>query len=91
MNVKLFATFRDIINSKEVDIPVPESLTVKQLIQGLIKQFPAFESELFNENDELKPFTHIFVNGRNIIHLDGLNTKITKSDDIALIPPVGGG
>ncbi len=94
MKLLVFATYRQIVNAKSVDIPIPnEGTTVKELLQGLIHQFPAFEIELFAQDDKnrLKPFIHLFVNGRNIIHLDGLATPVKDTDEIALIPPVGGG
>lgn len=91
MKIKLFATFREIANDKEVDFPFSESITVDELIQALIKKYPAFDAEIFDENRNVKRFTHILVNGRNVIHLDGLHTKIKNTDEIALFPPVGGG
>ncbi|GBF11126.1 ubiquitin-like small modifier protein 1 [Tepidibacillus infernus] len=94
MQIQLFATYRDIVNAKTVDVPVTESMTtIKELLQSLINLFPAFQKELFLDETQLslKPHVHIFVNGRNIIHLQGLNTPFTFKDEIALIPPVGGG
>ena len=94
MKLLVFATYRQIVNAKSVEIPVSDKgTTVKELLQGLIEQFPAFETELFAEDnkDKLKPFIHLFVNGRNIIHLEGLATPVKNTDEIALIPPVGGG
>lgn len=94
MKLLVFATYRQIVNGKSVEIPISdEGTTVKVLLQGLIEQFPAFEEELFAENnkEKLKPFIHLFVNGRNIIHLEGLATPVKNTDEIALIPPVGGG
>lgn len=93
MKLKLFATYRDIANAKVVDVPIEDtpSMTVRELLHGLINMFPAFQDELFTEDEQLKPYIHIFVSGRNIIHLDGLSTIISPDNEIALIPPVGGG
>ncbi|MFV9510084.1 ubiquitin-like small modifier protein 1 [Tepidibacillus sp. LV47] len=93
MQIQLFATYRDLVNAKVVDIPVPDLLTVKQLLQSLINHYPDFQDELFVDKtqEQLKPHVNIFVNGRNIIYLHGLDTLISTKDEIALFPPVGGG
>jgi len=91
MKIKLFATYRDIAKSKELDLPVQEAGTIRRLLNLLIEQIPEFQDELFTETEQLKPYIHIFVNGRNIIHLQGLETTFSTNDEIALIPPVGGG
>ncbi|TCS84533.1 ubiquitin-like small modifier protein 1 [Tepidibacillus fermentans] len=93
MQIQLFATYRDLAKAKVVDVPVTESITVKQLLQALVNLVPDFQHELFIDEtqSQLKPHVHLFVNGRNIIHLQGLETPISANDEIALIPPVGGG
>lgn len=91
MKIKVFATYRDIAKAKEVDVPFGESPTVRKLLQALIALIPEFREELFTDEEQLKPFVHVFVNGRNIIHLKGLETSVLETDEIALIPPVAGG
>ncbi|MCG3084675.1 MoaD/ThiS family protein, partial [Anoxybacillus sp. LAT27] len=34
---------------------------------------------------------HVFINGCNIIHADGLETRVREEDQFALFPPVAGG
>lgn len=91
MKVKLFANFREICLDKSVDVPSPDGSTVAQVLEDLIKLYPAMENEVFDEERKLKPFVHVFINGRNIIHSDGLNTSVSGDDQFALFPPVAGG
>jgi len=93
MQIQLFATYRDIAKAKVIDVPASNFDTIKQLLQALIQKIPEFQNELFTDENQLqiKPHVHLFINGRNIIHLQGLETKISLQDEIALIPPVGGG
>lgn len=93
MLVKFFATFREMVNLKEIEINYssPEALTIKQLLDHLIEKYPILQAEIYNEDRTVRKMTHILVNGRNIIHLKGLETLINPTDEIALIPPVGGG
>ena len=40
---------------------------------------------------ELTGFVQVFINGRAIQYLNGLETPVSDSDIISLFPPVGGG
>jgi len=91
MQVKLFANFRDICLDKVVEVPSPDGSSVAQVLEELIKLYPAMEHEVFDERRQLKPFVHVFINGRNIIHADGLDTVVGPQDQFALFPPVAGG
>jgi molybdopterin synthase sulfur carrier subunit len=91
MKVKLFANFRDICLDKAVEVPSPDESSVAQVLEDLIKLYPALEGEVFDTERKLKPFVHVFINGRNIIHADGLNTSVSGQDQFALFPPVAGG
>ncbi|ALS22993.1 MULTISPECIES: ubiquitin-like small modifier protein 1 [Paenibacillus] len=91
MKVKLFANFREICLDKVVEVPSPDGSSVIQVLEDLIKLYPAMDDEVFDHERKLKPFVHVFINGRNIIHLDGLNTPVSGEDQFALFPPVAGG
>jgi len=78
-------------NAKIKDIQIEGLSNIRQLLKKLTDLFSAFQDELLADEDHLKPFIHSFVNGRNIIHLNGIDTLIKQNDEIALISPVGGG
>lgn len=91
LNIKLFADFREICGDKVVSIDMNDAQPISSVLQALIQQFPKMKEELFTEQGELQALVHVFVNGKNIIHLDGLQTLASGSDQIALFPPVAGG
>lgn len=88
--VKVFANLREICNASVVEVET-ESLVVIDILEQLVKMFPAMEDEIFTEERTLKSFVHVFINGHNIIHKDGLLTKINPDDQFSLFPPVAGG
>lgn len=91
MKIKVFATFREICGLKEWDIPHRDNLTVRDVLHQIIDQYPPMKEELFSDDGQLLPFVHVFVNGKNIIHGNGLDTILEEKDQLALFPPVGGG
>jgi molybdopterin synthase sulfur carrier subunit len=49
------------------------------------------ERELFDAQGELRTNIHIFLNGRDVRYLGGLEMPIPENADICVFPPVGGG
>ncbi|UCZ54671.1 MoaD/ThiS family protein [Bacillus shivajii] len=91
MKMKVFATFREICGNKTIHVPFEDGDTIGKLLQSVIEQYPPMQEELFENEDELKPHIHVFINGKNVIHMNGLETEVEKSDELALFPPVAGG
>jgi sulfur-carrier protein len=88
--VKVFANLRKICGGVSVNIEVNGNRVI-DILEQLVKNFPDLEEEIFTPERTLKPFVHVFINGRNIIHIDGFETKVTEKDQFALFPPVAGG
>lgn len=91
MVIKVFANFREICEGKTVTLQIVDGQTILSVLHQLIERFPLMNEELFSEEHQLKPLVHVFINGKNIIHLDGLSTTVKETDQIALFPPVAGG
>lgn len=90
MVVKVFANLRDICGDVTLTI-VPDGDRVIDVLEKMIENFPDLQAEIFTPKKTLKPFVHVYINGKNIIHGDNLDTKITENDIMALFPPVAGG
>ncbi|KAA9027561.1 ubiquitin-like small modifier protein 1 [Niallia endozanthoxylica] len=90
MQVKVFANLRQICGGVTVEVH-PDGDRVIDVLEKMILMFPPLEEEIFTEERKLKPFVHVYINGRNIIHEDDLQTKVTETDQFALFPPVAGG
>ncbi|WP_077210530.1 ubiquitin-like small modifier protein 1 [Bacillus dakarensis] len=90
MQVKVFANLRDICGGVVIDVR-PDGNRVIDILNKMVEMFPEIEEEILNSDQTLKPFVHLYVNGRNIIHADNLQTIVEETDQIALFPPVAGG
>ncbi len=93
MKVKFYATFREIIGRKEVEVHGVK--TVRELIDHLAEKYsPDIKKQLLETPrvDERKPIDGmVLVNGHNVLHLKGLETELHDGDEIHIFPPAGGG
>ncbi len=92
MKINFYATYRQIVGGKTVELPFGEGITVRQLVDALIARYPRLRRELLDEQGHLYPHVHVFVNGRDVPYLeDGLETRISPDDTVSIFPPVAGG
>ena len=90
MLVKFFATYRQITGCKSCDVPAPGN--VLTLMEELCGRWPEFRGLVLNEDGTDKgDDVIIMVNGRHIEHLDGMATKLSEDDYVAVTPLVAGG
>jgi molybdopterin synthase sulfur carrier subunit len=92
MKIDFYATLRDVTGQKTVDIDLPESATLGQLVDKIVALYPLMRSKLLDENGNLWGHVHIFINGRDAPFLENaLQTVIHPVDTISIFPAVGGG
>lgn len=90
MIVRFFSTYRQIAGCKSCEMPAP--VDVLALLHGLSERWPEFRDFLMNaDGTDASDFTAINVNGRYIEHLEGMATKLTDEDEVAITPVVAGG
>lgn len=91
MRVKIFATLRSLVGAKEVEVDVGTGDTVRNMLEKLTAEYPALRERVLDDDGNLQSSINVFVNGRSIKFLDGLNSTIQEDDRLALFPAVGGG
>jgi molybdopterin synthase sulfur carrier subunit len=87
IRVKLFANLREYTKTKEIEL---DGDTAKDILVKLCKKFPGLEAMVFKDGN-LEPHINVFLNGKNILELNGLETSLNPNDEIAIFPPVSGG
>jgi MoaD family protein len=93
MRVYFYATFRDIVGGKYIDLDLEDGVTVQQLLDRVLALHPTLRGEMLDEAGQLSQHVHIFVNGRGCVFLEqGLDTPLSKRDDrVDFFPAVAGG
>ena len=67
-----------------------EATTVRGALQALVAQYPALESRVL-EGDGVPSFLNVFVDGEDVRLLQGLDTEVSESSTVLLLPAVAGG
>ena len=91
VQVKTFATLREITGGLMHYIDVDQGSTLKDVLEELFKRYPSLRDEILDENGELKAGYRLLVNGREAMHIGGMGIEIREGDVIALFPPIAGG
>ena len=79
VQVKVFAALREQIKEREVELQLPMGSTLQSLIDAMAQQYPLLHGYL--------PSLHFAVNCKYA----ALDTQLRNGDEVALLPPVGGG
>ena len=91
MKVKVFATLRQLVGAKEIEVGLEGDDTVGSVLAGLVADYPVLREHILDDQGNLEAYNNVFVNGRSMRFLDGLNTSLSEDDVLAIFPPVAGG
>jgi molybdopterin synthase sulfur carrier subunit len=92
MKINLYATFRQVIGAKSIDLDLSDHATVQDMLAALINAHPQLGALLMNDSGQLLRHIHIFINGRDFAYLPGgMQTSLNSVDKIDIFPPVAGG
>jgi molybdopterin synthase sulfur carrier subunit len=91
VEAKLFATLKFKLGTGKLSVHTEGPITVRELLGRIGAELEHdILPYLIDGNDRILPGTMILVGGKNIHHLDGLDTVIEDSE-VAIFPPSGGG
>ncbi len=92
VKVRFFTLLHLLLNRREMELDSVPGERVEGLLARLQEEIAVpFLHKLTAENGELKVGTIILVNGKHVLHLQGLKTPVKDGDEVALFPPGGGG
>lgn len=92
LKVKFYSLFRINLKSSGQEYELDSDITVSELIKKLDKDYDGYFSlKLLDEQGSIKPGAIILVNGKNVLHLKKLKSRITNDDLVTLFPPSAGG
>lgn len=73
---------------REVDVP---GATVAEVLDNLYLAHPAVKAQLQSEDGELHRFVNVYLNDEDVRMLSWLDTPVSESDRILILPAMAGG
>ena len=68
-----------------------EGGNVGDVLRGLAEAHPGTEKQLFDSDGALNRYVNIYLNDEDVRVLDGLDTSVSESDTIVILPAMAGG
>ena len=90
MNVKFFgAAIEAAKRQTETEVNAQD---LRQLLNALSESFgESFKERILDPTGRPQPFVNIFVNDKDIRHLEDLETKLNDGDEVLILPAIAGG
>ena len=64
---------------------------VGEVLRALAAQHPDTQGQLFGEDGSLNRYVNVYLNDEDVRVLDGLDTSVSASDTIVILPAMAGG
>ena len=68
-----------------------EGATVGEVLRSLAEQHPDTERQLFGQDGMLNRYVNVYLNDEDVRVLDGLETGVSDSDTVVILPAMAGG
>ena len=90
VNVRFFgAAVEAAKRQKETEVNAQD---LRGLLNSLAESFgDSFKEKILDPNGRPQPYVSIFVNDRDIRHLEDLETKLNDGDEVLILPAIAGG
>ena len=90
LELRFFATFRAAVGQKTIHREYPDGSTVGEVLRALEEEFEGLAGELVEEG-EIRDQLSVLKNGREVLHMEGIETTLEDGDTLSVFPPVAGG
>jgi molybdopterin synthase sulfur carrier subunit len=64
---------------------------VGEVLRGLAEQHPDTRTQLFADDGKLNRYVNVYLNDEDVRVLDGLDTPVSSTDTIVILPAMAGG
>lgn len=90
MQIRFYATLRPLVGGRSVELSDPPE-TIGGILERLASEYEGLQDQLFDEDGTVRRFVAIMVDGRDIRHIDGLQSRVNPKSELDIFPPVAGG
>jgi molybdopterin synthase sulfur carrier subunit len=88
--IKAFANLREILG-RDIQVELDDGAIVRELLDCLCLSHQRLKSALFDESGKFREYVILMKNRKDINSFEGLETRLSDGDEVAILPPVAGG
>jgi len=82
---------QELAGERDIEVALPDGAVVRDILNRLGELRPILAERLLDEDGNIPRSVNVFVNGRDIRDLSGLDTPVTPDDEVTVLPPAAGG
>ena len=75
----------------KAEVTSSEGQTIRELFGALEAQHSGLQQKIFDEDGEIRRFINVFINGEDVRHQDGAETRLQAGDEVSVVPAIAGG
>jgi len=68
-----------------------EGSSVGEILRSVAEAHPDTQTQLFSTDGELNRYVNVYLNDEDVRVLDGLDTAVSDSDTLVILPAMAGG
>ncbi|MEZ4632909.1 MAG: ubiquitin-like small modifier protein 1 [Deinococcales bacterium] len=91
LRVNFYATLRSIIGKKTLEFDLPDGSNIHTILGELFKLHPELKSEILDAEGKIQEYVTLFISGRDIRYLEGMESTLSSEKVLDIFPPVAGG
>ncbi|WP_338729807.1 ubiquitin-like small modifier protein 1 [Haladaptatus sp. DJG-WS-42] len=91
VELRFFATFREAVGSKTIERDFDDDVTVGEVLDSIEAEFDGLSGSLLDGDGNILPQLSVLKNGREVLHMKGVDTELEAGDRLSVFPPVAGG
>ncbi len=65
--------------------------SIRSVVGALVERHPSLSGQLLTDDGDLNRFVNVYVNGQDVRYMAGLDTPVTPTDEVRLLPAMAGG
>ena len=89
LTMRFFANYRDAVGQKTLVREYDDVATVGDALRELVAEYP--DIDVLAEDGSMREYVTVMRDGRDVSHVDGLETELEGGEVLSVFPPVAGG
>ena len=65
--------------------------TIGEVLANLDGSYPGIKARICDDDGQVKRFVNIFANDEDIRFLENLDTRVSETDEVSIVPAIAGG